>query len=499
MMHRSKRLIDRIRGATSAPVGAVVGGVFWTLALIAVAAISAINLQTPDPVPTIHAIRWIAFLNATLILVLVGVAVSTVMFVFTRDYERSVRVAVLVSVAVFWFPVIGLMAQKAGGGRAVGIITLVLLETLVVTIGFFGKRKITIALVSVAILLVGLPYARIVVSLDQIRQPEHSVVVGSASPATVPNLLVLILDGHPSSSTLELLYDTSGEAFTDSLSGLGFSVHGEAMSNHNRTYASVASMHGLEVVVAEGEPSDQYLAAVRGLSGGDGEFLRAFKDVGYSITFSPAVWNGSRCGQIVDRCDRVSMTKSNIYWLATSSLLKPIFQPFLVHPSTDVSLRQLRGLVRLNEETLARGVPTVTWVHVLLPHPPVNLNAECEVQDDPWRFPHALTSGEASDALRVAAFPAQVACVDSVVIEQLDLMLEADPDLAVLILSDHGPDSLKQSVRDVHTYDRAQVLEKLSVLTAFRGPDDCHKVVDQESTILVMREVTPMSSCRMNT
>ena len=490
MMDGSKRLIGKLRRALGTPVGSVTGGAFWTLVLVAVAAISAINLQTPDPVATIHAIRWVWFLNATMIVVLIGVGVSAVTFALTRDYERSLRVAVLVSVAVFWFPVIGLVVQKLGGGQAGGILTLVLLEALVVVIGFLGKRRITIVLVSLAMLLVAVPYARILVSLDQVRQPERSVVVAPAAPSTGPNLLVLVLDGYPSSSTLDSLYNASGAAFADALTGFGFSVHDDAMSNHNRTYASVASMHAMEVVVAEGEPPSQYLAEVRGLSGGDGEFLRAFKDAGYAVTFSPPVWSGSRCGQIVDRCDRVSMTKSNFFWLATSSLLKPIFQEFLVPPSTDVSLRQLRGLDRLNHEALADGVPTVTWVHALMPHPPVSLNADCEVQDDPWRFQHSLTTGDAKDALRVAAFPAQVACVDSVVVEQLGLMLEADPNLAVLILSDHGPDSLMQSVVDVRTYDETQVHEKLSVLTAFRGPDRCRNVVDQESTILVMREVT---------
>jgi hypothetical protein len=227
----------------------------------------------------------------------------------------------------------------------------------------------------------------------------------------------------------------------------------------------------------------------RSVNGGDGEFLRAFVRAGYSVTFVPASWAGSYCGDIVDRCVNIGQTRSNVYWLLKQSLFASLVEPTMTHPWTDTSLRQLRSIAEIHTEGMRSDAPSITWMHVALPHPPVTLSRDCEVSRDAWRNVYDLTNGGPEDSLRLNAFAEQTECVESIVAEEIGALLEADPTAVVLMLSDHGPDGQLQPEIPIQDYTSDQTKEKLAILTGFRGPDACDAVLDASSTVSAMREV----------
>jgi hypothetical protein len=97
--------------------------------------------------------------------------------------------------------------------------------------------------------------------------------------------------------------------------------------------------------------------------------------------------------------------------------------------------------------------------------------------------------------MRRDAFAEQTECVDSVVLDQIRTLVDTDPDLAVLILSDHGPDGQMQNLTPIAEHTRDQIREKLSVLLAFRGPERCDDAAGGDSIVRIMRSIT---RCMLN-
>ncbi len=471
--------------ALFAPVAERASITAWSVVLVVAAAVAAIYIQ----VPTIHAFQLGLFFNAVAIVLIVGAVVAAVCLAVTRDLEFAVRCAVATTITVFWWSIVVSVVSSFADRGLADALTVVVATVIALGILFYGRARAVITLVAVMAGLVAIQSAQAVAELSMLPQPMGSIIAAIDPQEPLPNVLVLVLDGHPRDDTLKTIYSASGEQFLESLAELGVRVKRTARSNYNRSYASVSSMLALDAMFTpEGDP-EAALSMARSVNGGDGEFLRAFEKAGYAVTFVPSSWAGSYCGAIVDRCVNVGQTRSNLYWLLKQSLFAPLVEPAMRHPWTDVSLRQIRSIADIHIDGMRSDTPSITWMHVALPHPPVALSRDCTVLKDAWRNVYDLTNGGPEDSLRRDAFVEQTECVDSIVVEEIRMLLEADPTAAVLILSDHGPDGLLQPEIPIEDYTPEQTREKLAVLTGFRGPDRCEAVLAASSTVLVMREV----------
>ena len=482
--------VGRVTAWLSRDVPNGVSLAFWTAAGAGVAVVAALGLQ----VVTIHPFHWGFLANAFLIVLAVELVLGLVCFAFTRRAEKAARCAVAIAMLVLWWAGFTSLTESIGQEHIAGVVTAVIAGSVGYAILRFGRETGIILLFGI---VVG---GAVVMAVVQAQSPGMSdqalgSIVESVEPdGDSPDLLVIVLDGYARDDTLREVFSTDNVDFQDELTDIGFVVNHRARSNYNRTYASLSSMLALDTVITADGDTEQELSVMRSVAGGDGEFLRAFKRAGYSVTFSPAIWPGSYCGSVVDTCVEIGITQHNIYWLLRTSLLAPIASRLMAYPWSAASWTRITNLADIHLDSRSAG-PTVTWIHVALPHPPVTRGDGCELYRDQWRQVLGLTTGGGEDQMRLDAFAEQTACIDSVVIDQIRAVLEADPDTAILLLSDHGPDGQLQTLTALDEHTPEQIHEKLAVLLAFRGPDRCNEVVRLRSTVAIMRGVT---RCMLN-
>jgi hypothetical protein len=132
---------------------------------------------------------------------------------------------------------------------------------------------------------------------------------------------------------------------------------------------------------------------------------------------------------------------------------------------------------------VSSGEPTFVFIHLLIPHPPYFLDANCDVRlsDDlgGQLSERGLSPEVVSD--RRAGYIEQVECTNRVVTQFID---QIDPDSMVIVAGDHGPESFGQLTIDGSEWNDTEVYERSGVLAAIRGaagcqldlPDDHHLV-----------------------
>lgn len=456
---------------------------------------------------TLHAFRLSVFLNGVLLVSVVGVGAFGLAFVVSRKVAVGVRTAAIAVFAVFWWSLVGMVldgvigaagsgAAQSGFGSGDFSLGAVMLPMVFIGLGYAMARHGGIWAIALSALvlfvLTAAGYGSLISRVEIAAQARGSVVTSVGMPETRPNLLVILLDGKPRSDVQAELFAVDDEPFRRELADLGFETNLHAWANASVTYASLASMFALDTVVTDTTSADAAWPQVRGVTGGDGEFFRAFKAAGYSIGMSPPGWSGSRCDSIVDRCELFRQTQSNLYWLMRGSAIGGLFPNDLIRfPWIDIGDAQIDNVTSMHLRGIEanRLEPTLTWIHTDLPHPPVVFSRDCSFQSDGWRNSFALSDGTVDSQRRAAAMGEQIECVDARVLDQVRSVIANDPSVAILIVSDHGSDSLPHGHK-VGALHEARLWERMAVFSSFRGPPRCDGVAVQPTVVDTFREVT---------
>lgn len=459
----------------------------WGLGFTAAVVTPAVWSQTFNA----HAFHPRVLVTAIAILGTVGLVALLATIAVTRSASAAIRIAAITVFAIFWWSILRPVAEWIASPLPLLTweVVLVGLLTIVVVSAVRLGDSLAVALIMPTLMMAVL-IAEVVSlqALEEEPQPIGSVVSAVGSPDDRPNVIMLVLDGRPRTDVLWDLYDYDDAAFRSRLQGMGFEFNDAAVSNYNRTFGSISAMLALDPLISPDVPSDDVWPRVRGVSGGDGEMLRAFQRAGYRVRYSVSGWNGSRCGSVVDECDAPLMVHSTLYWMLRGSIFSPIVPEVMRHPWAAVSEAQIASMAARHRDVVDGGQPTVTWMHVVAPHPPLSLDAECKRRGDSWRTVIALVQRDEFDEDRIGAFTEQVECVDRLVADALEEIILADPHVVVFVVSDHGSESLGQDFTDLENMSPAQVREKLAVLHAFRGPRDC-SVTERRTTVGAFREV----------
>ena len=455
---------------------------------VGVAVVPAAALQSQ----TLYAFRPGAFVNALLIVSAFSLIVLAVSMLATHNFAISARNAALLTLLMFWWVELSRISLRISDPipwLSVNVVAVAIAAGLTAGVIRWGMTWIVaLTLLSLCLGLAVAHTAEIATTKVTPQAVGSIVTQGSPSPDR-PNVFVLMLDGAPRSDTLLEFYGASDAGFVEALESLGADVKDDGWSNYNRTYASVSSMLALDTIASPDQTRSRMWPEIRGVSGGDGEFLRAFADAGYTIVYSPSAWDGSRCDDIVDECVTFRLTTSNLYWLMRRTIFAPLVPSVLQHPWTSVSDAQLGAVATMYEDSMVGGEPFIVWMHAALPHPPLAFDADCTERRSVWRDTFVLTNGDEYDAMRVAAFAEQHECTNERVADQLSLITDLDPHAVLLVVSDHGPESLDQHTTDIAQYDAAQTRERMAVVTALRSPERCAAALDGQTTVHVFRAV----------
>lgn len=299
--------------------------------------------------------------------------------------------------------------------------------------------------------------------------PAPPAMASETAAAGSPDVLLLVLDGYARADWLAEEYNFDNGEFLGELESRGFAVAAAATPNYGYTYASVSTMLNLDYVFAPGEitaaEQEQMRAALTGAAG----MIPAFKEAGYEITYLENAWGGSQCGSAVDHCIRDGLLDRSLWTLSQMTILAPLADKMRPDAFHTVSVRHLNSLDDYVTEPSADGAPRLLFLHLLLPHSPLLLDADCVDQDEDELTYWGLGSAEVLAARR-ANYVEQMRCVNSKVVEAIDGLIATNPQAIVMITGDHGPGSLLDVNRDLAQLSDEALAERMKTLSAYRLP-----------------------------
>ncbi|HDL41393.1 MAG TPA: hypothetical protein ENG98_00075 [Actinobacteria bacterium] len=284
-----------------------------------------------------------------------------------------------------------------------------------------------------------------------------------------PDVLLLVLDGYARGDWLDEVYGYDNSPFLEELEARGFAVAYDATPNYSYTYASLSTILNLDYVFLPGgidEPGRELMRAA--LTGATG-MIPAFQQGGYEVTYFENAWGGSQCGSAIDRCIRHNLVSRSLWPIGQMTMLAPVVNAVVMNPFTTVSLGQLQSLGEVISEPRSGERPRLTIAHVVLPHSPMLLDANCEFNRVDIQRVWGLGS-EALQTARRANYVGQLECVNQVVLDALDVFLERYPTGVVMITSDHGPASTLLEDLPVDEQLDFTVQERMKILSAYRMP-----------------------------
>ncbi len=315
--------------------------------------------------------------------------------------------------------------------------------------------------------------------------PAAGVVTGKA-----PDVYFIVLDGYGRSDVLEDVYGFVNDQFIAALGQRGFQVPERSYANYSSTASSVSSTLAMEYLVEPGTTPDyRYVQALHDVIGGANPVVGTLKESGYHYSHIEGGWDGARCGSAVDTCYRASFLDEAMWTLIGRTPIEPIAEGWFGHAFALNGLRSLDDLIE--EATTDRDTPRFVLGHVLLPHPPLTLDATCAVRPEPQPGGPAVGARFLADTpqldARRAGYVEQVECVNERILRFLD---ELDEDAVVFITGDHGPDSFGQMKLAPGEWTEADIKERLSVFSAYRLPSGCStEVTENQDLINGMRKV----------
>ena len=368
------------------------------------------------------------------------------------------------------------------------IITLFLLIWASIRFGQTRGFGLALATVGLALVLTPLPGLASWVLLDRVSLDVRESEVANQTD-TQPDVYFVVLDGYGRSDVLDAVYGYSNNPFLDGLAERGLMVPEGATANYSMTAASVASTLNMDYMVAPGTVPDHPLRlALYQVIRGDNPVARSLAAVGYEFVYIESGWDGSRCGRNVDTCYRSGFLDESSWALLSRTPLAVPLEAWFGHAFAQNGLRALDELTRVAGETSAG--PRFVFAHVLLPHPPLILDGECQVRPEPQPGGGAVGARFLADSPalndRKRAYVEQVQCTNTKILRFLD---ELGDDSVVFLTGDHGPDSDGQPSLPPGEWTEVDRVERFGVFSAYRLPTGCEQVEQDMDLINGMRRL----------
>lgn len=299
--------------------------------------------------------------------------------------------------------------------------------------------------------------------------------------ASLPDVVVVVLDGYGRGDVLRETYGFDNSPFLDGLRRRGFFVASRALANYPQTGLSLASALNLDYIPAllpDVRPRSTSRTPLTDLIQ-QNRVLDLLRAAGYRST---SFANGYRIAELrsVDRfvTDGPSLDPFLRAFLALTPLraLEPAAHQ---RPQGGVHRDAVRFALEHGAEPLAEQRPVLVFAHVICPHPPFVFRADGGVPDDAKLDRYLLHDGDhlkPDDPGRTEwyrrRYVEQVRFLNEGVLRLVDAVdaTKGRPS-AVLILGDHGPGS------GLFWEDAAKtdLTERLGILLACRLPGTGHR------------------------
>lgn len=293
-----------------------------------------------------------------------------------------------------------------------------------------------------------------------------------------PDIYLLVLDAYSRSDHLREIYDFDNSEFEKSLRELGFQIPSQARANYTATFLALTAMlnwNYLDVVLPQlrrnsANRKDVYALLESNVT------ARELQNLGYEFIFFRSMYPPLSRSRLADRQipDRLS-GEFERYFLSLT-VLAPIgvgacaavrcfTDAWSVSPAGSTATKLTFGAIA---GVASDSHPKFIFAHILLPHEPFRLDADCVPTEPVW--PEDFFAQEERTIRRLYA--AQVQCTNQLVLDMVKQILEnATTDPIILIQSDHGYGRLPWGeITDFRSTDSTRIRERLSVFAAYRFP-----------------------------
>jgi len=358
---------------------------------------------------------------------------------------------------------------------AATLVTIALLVLVLVAAGLYSHHLyLQVGLFAVSITLAVTMLVRFAISEFTAPPPVVSLAGAPAFGlmSSTPDIFLIVLDGYGREDVLRTIYAFDNSEFAISLENSGFNVASSANANYGGTHQSIPSLLNMTYVAEDGDViSNSDLEVLARSISGDNALVRTLKDNGYRYIHGDTDHWVNTCGREVDVCLEGPLLDITIDSLLAATPVGPLIFPSSGDPSTYLNLDRIEQLENWGQtQGASSSAPTFTYLHLMLPHPPLYLDSSCSVDIRPNMGERNLNLGDISTdvlAERKDGYIEQVKCAN-LTIERF--LAQVDEDDVVVITADHGPDSYGLMTGNPSMWSAEQMWERFGTLTAVRLP-----------------------------
>jgi hypothetical protein len=263
------------------------------------------------------------------------------------------------------------------------------------------------------------------------------------------------------------------------------------MANYSITHLSMASMLNMAYMHPEETSlnANDFDVLAESISG-DNELVAALKAAGYRYVHADTDHPLLRCGPESDECLAGPLLDLTMLELLSRTPLVSVLYPTSGDTTSALNVRRLKELENWSETRREwPDEPTFTYLHLLLPHPPLTFNDSCELEEEPVFSGRSLSLGKPSERelqRRRDGWVSQVQCVNATLTTYTE---QLGDDEIVILTSDHGPDSTYQLFGDISEYTPKRLRERFPTFTGLKLPDTCEPAPNDLGLVNLFRVV----------
>ena len=288
-----------------------------------------------------------------------------------------------------------------------------------------------------------------------------------------PDIYLVVVDGFVGLDGSREVFGVDDPAWALSLKREGFQVPASGWSSYPITIAAVPSLFDMDYPVPAGADGNRaVISSLIDKLGGENRLVSILNANDYETTMIEAGWSWSHCGPDYDRCMPSAFLDEGTFRVLQRSIAGPWMVRQWGSAFTQGAKHAIKSLLEETEKSGANeSGPRFVFGHIMAPHPPMFLNADCEVIYERGRAGVLFPNNNTDLEQRKRFYLEQAECVSAFMI---DFASRVDVDDVVVFVADHGSDSRNQLIRPGSDWTTDDSIERLSVLVAVRAGTPCN-------------------------
>jgi hypothetical protein len=456
--------------------------------------------------------QFTTFLVFNFVVVIAGWLIS---FLLTRNKQKASILTLVLLIIFFAFGRIHDQIQDfgintpltpLGPTKILGIASLVIIALAWIWLRRLPAEKTnkvnsTLTLVSLVIVsstLFSIVPNLSVASVETNRSNASQTTEGSRGSTTgeKPDIYYILLDGYARSDRLKESFNYDNTQFINSLEEKGFYVADKANSNYAHTHFSVPSTFNMKYL--------NYLADEMGEESNDRTPLKEltqnheighqFKSMGYKYVAIGSQWSWAESSPLADiEVKAKNHADSEVLNIELSEFALVYMQTTAVKPLISTELRKnflsrVLGAFEKTEEVSKISEPTLSFTHILSPHPPYLFDSNGIIRGKTKL--QLLNEGFSHRD----KFKEQTIYVNKLALDLVDKILKnSEKPPIIMLASDHGPatdlgiSGFKET--DPKKFNKKGIRNRISILSTYYFPDQDYS--------MLYPEISPVNSFRV--